>query len=188
MPSKSENTMAMVMAIQQSHHLLYIKSRIMKKVLDDPDSFMTTSIEDKEQDLLIKGLIEIEIIATTIHYAEVFASRLIAMKKYKRMQKYLLEYKVSNVKEFYKNVKKRPSNYIASLLQYHPVHHLNQEIKEEFKASIRDIHSELNKLSDFYLNGMTFTTATSMDLECLQVSLTLMKIPYLPGMSVITRN
>ena len=157
MPSKSENTMAMVMAMQPSHHLLYVKSRIMKKVLDDPDSFMTKSVEDKEQDLLMKGLIEIEIIATTVHYAEVFASRLIAMKKYKRLQKYLLEYEVKYIKEFYKNIKKRRSNYIANLLHYPPVHLLlNKERKKEFQVSIQDIHFELNKLSDFYLKWYDF--------------------------------
>ncbi|MCH7648562.1 MAG: hypothetical protein IIA83_08150 [Thaumarchaeota archaeon] len=118
MPRKAEYTMAMLMAMQPSHHLLYMKSRIMKRTLDNPNWWLKKPIDDSELRLLTKELLRIEIIATTVHYAEVFASTLIAMKRYKRFHKFLLEYKPSEIIKFYKGMTKRRSNYVAGLIQY----------------------------------------------------------------------
>jgi len=157
MARKAESTMAMLMAMQPSHHLLYVKSRIMKKTLDNPELFQKKTIDDKELDLLTKELVRIEIIATAVHYAEVFASKLIAMKRYKWFHKFLLEYKPSEIIKFYKDISKRRNNYVANLLQYPQVSLVQPEdSKKEIKESVQQIHSEINKLAKFYLKWHDF--------------------------------
>lgn len=157
MSNKTETAMAVLMAMQPSHHLLYIKSRIMKRALDNPNFGLKKPIDDKELELLTGELLRIEIIATTIHYAEVFASRLLAMKKYKRFHKFLLEYYPSEIIKFYKNMNKKNSSYVSSLLQYPRMNRiLPDESKKEIEKSVRDVRLELNKLAKFYLKWHDF--------------------------------
>ncbi|MDE1812750.1 MAG: hypothetical protein KGH85_07790 [Thaumarchaeota archaeon] len=129
----------------------------MKQALEDLSLWQKEPFEDKESELLVKELLRIELIANTIHYAETFASVLLAMQRYKRFHKFLLKYQVAEIKEFYQNIPKRRSSYIAKILQYPQMYQVKSpELRNDFKKSIEDAHDELKILGEFYLNWLDF--------------------------------
>lgn len=157
MPHKTETALSLLLTMQPRHGLLFIKSGIIKKALDNPSLFSKGKLDDKEQELLVKELLRIELIATTIHYAETFAATLLAMKKYKRFHKFLLEYNIKEIRDFYADIAKRRPSYITKLLQYpQPYQIQSKEIKEEIRKSISDAHKELKILSKFYFRWIDF--------------------------------
>ncbi len=122
----------------------------MKAALDYPNKWMKTPLEDKEAELLTKEAIRIEIIATTIHYAEVFAATLLAMRKYKRFHKFLIDYKVWEIEKFYGEITQRNKSYVTGLLQYPQLHKIQPETtRKYFNQSAKDAHKELKALAKF---------------------------------------
>src|SRR5438132_1209396 len=146
MTKKGEKGLAIVMSLLHGHYLLFIKSRIMKAALDDPNHLLKSLIEEKEHELVLKELIRIEIIATAIHYAEVFAASLIAMRRYKRFHKFLLDYEIPEIIDFYKNITGRRLTYILNLLQYPKLNLIqDKKLRSEVIASAHDVKSELKR-------------------------------------------
>ena len=157
MPHKTETALSLILTMQPRHILLFMKSRMFKQALDNPNLFRKKPMDDKEAELLEKELLRIELIATTVHFAETFASTLLAMRKYKRFHKFLLEYKTFEIKDFYEKIPKRRLNYIAKLLQYPQLHQVqSSELRKDFEKSIKDARDELKLLSEFYLNWLDF--------------------------------
>lgn len=157
MPHKTESALSMVLTMQPRHILLFMKSKMIKKFLDNPNLFREKPMDDKEAEVLEKELLRIELIATTVHYAETFASTLLAMRKYKRFHKFLLEYKTFEIRDFYEKIPKRRLSYIAKLLQYPQLHQIQpSEWRKSFEESIKDARDELKLLSEFYLNWLDF--------------------------------
>ncbi len=140
-----------------NHHLLFIKSRILSKELQKLEKKKTKSGLEKLVNRQEQELIRIEIMATTVHYAEIFASLLLGMKKYRQFHKFLLEYKVSEIIDFYKNLPKRKPQYVAKILQYpYPNKYVDQRLHGDLKKTISDVTIELKKLAKFYLTFRSF--------------------------------
>jgi|APSaa5957512535_1039671.scaffolds.fasta_scaffold03661_13 hypothetical protein len=140
-----------------NHHLLYMKSQIMSKELKRLQKLKPKEYSDREVNNLSQELIRIELICNTVHYAEVFASVLLAMKKHKQISKFLLEYQVSEIKQFYKDLPKRKPQYIAKILQYpYPNKYVDKTLHKDLKITISQAHAELKKLSKFYLRWQEF--------------------------------
>lgn len=157
MPHKTETALSLLLTMQPRHGLLFIKSKIIKKALDNPELFSREKLNDKEQELLVKELLRIELIATTVHYAETFAATLLAMRKYKRFHKFLLEYNIKEIRDFYTNIDKRRPSYITKLLQYPQPYQIQpKEFRKEIKKSVSDAHKELKILSKFYFKWIDF--------------------------------
>ena len=109
--------------------------------------------EIKEVELLTKELIRLELIANTVHYAEVFAASLLAMMKFKQFHKFLLEYSPTEIIEFYKQIKEKPMDYVAKLFEYPPLDKtVPSSGKDELIESLKEMHDEINNVGRFYLN------------------------------------
>ena len=157
MIKSGESGLALLLAMQHAHHLLYIKSGIMKRAMNDLSWLQKIESDDKEfekeSELLTKELIRLELIANTVHYAEVFAASLLAMKRFKRFHKFLLEYKPREIIEFYKQIPNKSIDYVTSLLQYPPLHRAKPlSIKDELLESLNEMHDEIKTIAHFYLN------------------------------------
>lgn len=135
-----------------NHHLLWMKSQIMSKELKRLGKLKPKSYPEREVNNLFQELIRIELVCNTVHYAEVFASVLLAMRKHKQVHKYLLEYKISDIKQFYNDLPKRKPQYIAKILQYpYPNKYVDKTLHKDLRLTISQAHEELKKLSKFYL-------------------------------------
>lgn len=157
MPKKGELGAAAFLAMQHGHHLLFLKSIIMRKAMNDLKLWLDTPPEDLETELLFKELIKIEIISTTVHYAEVFAATQLGMLKYRRFHKYLQEYSLSQITNFYKRIASRKLPYIMKLLQYPPIDKVNpEEFRQELTDSALLVHNKLKELAQFYLKWREF--------------------------------
>ncbi len=67
-----------------------------------------------------------EVVFFDIHYAEVFAANLLAMKRMKKTyHRTLLDYRTKEIIDFYKEIKYKPLSYIAKLLGYPPLCRVN---------------------------------------------------------------
>lgn len=132
----------------------------MKAALDDTNHLLKEPIHEKEHELVLKELIRIEIIATTLHYAEVFAATLLAMRRYRRFHKFLSEYEIPEIIDFYTQIPRRRLTYFLSLLQYPTLRQVQQEeLRTELIESARDIQTELKSLARFYLEWRDFYNA-----------------------------
>ena len=156
MTKKGEKGLAMLLTTQHAHHLLFMKSHIMNRAMDDLSWMKKSDEVDKEDlresELLTKEFIRLELVANTVHYAEVFAASLLAMKKYTRLHKFLLEYQPREIIDFYKQIPKKPISYVTKLLQYPAFHQmLPSPTKDELHLSIKEIHKEFKNLAKFYL-------------------------------------
>lgn len=137
MVRKGEIGLAKLLNLFAGHHILFLKIDILNKLIENFDYSLFPTInldtEDKKSEYkkLICELLRLEIIVTTVHYAEVFASNLLAMKKkIKRFHKFLLSYNVPDIINFYQNIGKRRLSYISNLLGYPPLH-LIDDIKRQ---------------------------------------------------------
>lgn len=148
--------LAMLLATQHAHHLLFVKSGIMKRAMDDLRWLKTDDVnkeEIRESELLTKELIRLELIANTVHYAEVFAASLLAMTKFKQFHKFLLEYSPTEIIEFYKGIPKESISYMSTLLQYPPLHKISPSPdKDELLQSLNEVHDEIQRVARFYLD------------------------------------
>ncbi len=157
LPKKGELGAAAILAMEHGHYLLFIKSIIMRKAMNDLKSWLDTPPQDLESELIFKELIKIEIIATTVHYAEVFAATLLGMRRYRRFHKYLQEYSQPQITNFYKRIASRKLPYIMKLLQYPPLEQIRPEAsRQQFIDSATLIHGKLKELAQFYLKWHEF--------------------------------
>jgi hypothetical protein len=157
MSKKGELGVASLLAYQHAHHLLFMKSKIMKHAMDDfswmPEHEDIDAESYKEVELLTKELIRLELIANTVHYAEVFAASLLAMKKFKQFHKFLLEYKPREIIEFYKETPMMKIEYVNDLLQYPELSKIqSSDVKDELIKSVNEMHKEINNIARFYLD------------------------------------
>ena len=140
-----------------NHHLLWMKHQIMSKELKRLQKLKPKTYSDRESNNLLQELIRIELVCNAVHYAEVFASVLLAMKKHKQVAKYLLEYKISEIKQFYNDLPKRKPQYIAKILQYpYPNKYVDKSLHKDLRLTLSHAHSELKTLSKFYLMWQKF--------------------------------
>lgn len=146
-----------MLSMQHGHYLLFMKSLMLKSAMDDFSLWLKIPVEDPETNLIWKELIRVEMLATTVHYAEVFAASLIGMKRYKRFHKFLLDYRPSEIIEFYKRIPERRTNYLIRLLQYPPLHQVSDpKWKNELAHSAKDVHFDLKRLAKFYFKWHDF--------------------------------
>ncbi len=156
-PVSKNNALGFIYLNSYNYHLLWMKFKIMQKELKKLQKTKSKIYSNREFNNLSQELIRIELICNTVHYAEVFASVLLAMKKYKQISKYLLEYQISDIKQFYKDLPKRKPQYIAKLLQYpYPNKFVDKILRKDLKLTISQAHEELTKLSKFYLTWQEF--------------------------------
>jgi len=119
MVKKGEVGLAHVLSMYQSYPWLLFKVEILKKSLENFDSWLPEIEVDNKDSSLIHEMIKLETVVTTVHYAEVLAANLLAFRKgRKRFHKALLSYKGDAIFSFYAQIKHRPLSYIAKLLGY----------------------------------------------------------------------
>lgn len=155
MVRRGEIGAAAVLAAEHGHYLLYIKCLILKSALKNSEWWLGKPLRGKDK-LVTNELIRIEIIATTVHYAETFAATLLAMRKYKRFHKFLLEYKPPEINEFYSTIASKRPSYVIKLLQYPSLRRVGEKEQTILKESAGNVHSELKKLAEFYFQWHDF--------------------------------
>lgn len=148
----AEIEVAHILSMFQGHAWLHFKVKMLERVLQDFDSFFTEIGVENEKSSLIHEMIRLEIIVTTVHYAEVVAANLLAFKtKHKRYHKKLLSYSVSAVNDFYKKIKQRQISYIADLLGYPPLHQISDvKAREQLERSCKKVREMLSEVADHY--------------------------------------
>ena len=140
-----------------NHQLLFIKSIRLKKELEKLQKKKIKSNTDEMANHQLQEITRIEILTNTVHYAEIFASILIGMNKYKTFHKFLLDYNVNEIINFYTKLPKRKPQYIAKILQYpYPNKYVDKRLHIDLNQTINDARKELKELARFYLSFRVF--------------------------------
>lgn len=153
MVKKGEVGLAQLLSMYQSHGWLFFKVRMLKKLLQNFDSWFPEMNVENEEASLIHQMIKLEIVVTTVHYAEVLAANLVAFRKRrKRFHKTLLSYKGSDIIEFYVRIKHRPLSYVAKLLGYPAFFQIqSKKGRETLRSSCEYVKKRLSEIGDYYL-------------------------------------
>lgn len=156
-PIALKTTLGFAYLNSANHQLLFMKSKILKKELEKLQKKKTKSNVDEMANHQFQELIRIEILTNTVHYAEIFASILLGMSKYKAFHKFLLDYNVNEIIDFYTNIPKRKPQYIAKILQYpYPNKYVDKRLHADLNSTINDARKELKELAKFYLSFRVF--------------------------------
>jgi hypothetical protein len=143
---------AFMLSNGQALYWPYLKLKILKKIYDDPYGFFQVKISDDLTEInVLKGCIKLEFITTTVMYAEVLASNLLARKESKIFHEPLLNYPVENIIQFYNEIDTFDANYLCTLLQYPPLEQMGEDLKEKCMKSGLSFKDKLLKIKDYYL-------------------------------------
>jgi len=161
MVKKGEIAVAQMFSMFQGHPWLFFKVKMLEKALKNFSSWFPEIEVEDERASLVHEMIRLEMVVTTVHYAEVFAANLLAFKKKrKRFHKTLLSYRVSEVTDFYKKIKRRKLPYIASLLGYPALFQVPDEKQRELlMKSCKKVQEKLSEIADYYLTHLQLYNA-----------------------------
>jgi len=153
MVKKGELGLARILSTYQSHPWLFFKVKMLERVLQNFHSWFPEIEFNDEKASLVHEMIRLEILVTTVHYAEVLAANILAFReRRKRFHRILLSYKVSEVIDFYEKMKHRRLSYIAKLLGYPALFQITDEKgRETLKTSCEYVKRRLSEIGDFYL-------------------------------------
>lgn len=156
-PISIDTTLGFAYLNSVNHHSLFLKSALLKKELGKLQKKKLKSNLAKIGNNQMQELLRIEIITNTVHYAETFASLLLAMRKYRRFHKFLLEYKIDEIIDFYTNLPKKKPQYVAKILQYpYPNKFVDNRFHPDLQKTIKQASDELKRLAKFYLELRQF--------------------------------
>ena len=139
----------------QGYPWLVFKVGILEKVLSDKDYF---NIDDdfEHEDKLIKEMVKLEIVVTTVHFAEIFAANLLALSRYeKTYHKKLLEYNTGEIKDFYEGINAKSNSYIVKLMCYPDLNQIYDGVMlNDVVESCKLVKSFLIEIGKYYLDNL----------------------------------
>ncbi|MCW4048785.1 MAG: hypothetical protein NWE89_03515 [Candidatus Bathyarchaeota archaeon] len=145
---------ARLLSMFQGYPWLVIKIGILEKVLSDEDYFKIGDNYERENRLL-KEMIKLEIMVTTVHFAEVFAANLLSLSRYeKTYHKKLLEYNTGEIKDFYDSINVKSNDYVAKLLCYPDLDQLDSVMLNEVVESCNLVKNFLTEIGKYYLDNL----------------------------------
>lgn len=151
---------AKILTMFQGYPWLVMKVGILKKVLSEED-FLKIGDEYEKEDRLLRNMIKLEILVSTVHFAEVFAANLLSLSTYeKAYHKKLLEYNTGEIKDFYSNISSRSINYVARLLCYPELEQIDDSnILSEVTESCSLVKDFINEIGGYYLSNLDIYNA-----------------------------
>lgn len=161
MVRKGEVGLAHTLSMFQAHPWLFFKVKMLERVLQNFGSWFPEITVEDEGPSLVHEMIRLEIVVTTVHYAEVFAANLLAFKrKQKRFHKTLLSYRGSEIIDFYKKIKHRSLSYIANLLGYPALFQIRDKQERELLIrSCKYVKEKLSEIGCYYLKHLSLYNA-----------------------------
>jgi hypothetical protein len=155
MPRRDVTVPAFALLKNNIFHLPVLKIDGLKFALDNFDITYKNTFNTKlpkEEKESFKEAIKLEIVVTTVHFAEILGSYLLAFSKgRKALQRALFSYKVGDVNNFYDTIALRKNPYIAKLFSYPQQHQIQSpEMRQKFKESCERIKNDLVEIGKFY--------------------------------------
>jgi hypothetical protein len=114
-----------------------------------------TPIKGELQEM-VRAQIDLEIIVTALHQAEILGSYLIAFHKQgKAIQRSLFSYRTGDVKTFYEKIGKRQLMYIAKLFSHPALHQVQPpRVRTRLVTSYRKARRDLDMIGKYYLTHL----------------------------------
>ena len=139
---------AFILTMFQSYQWLHLKNQLLKKSRMDINEIL-----EKEEDITnFQYHVDFEILMNTVHFAEVFAANLLALKSHNAgFHKYLLEYNIYEIINFYENAEYFDYNYLCKLLGYPEIEYCDKEKKDMLKKSCNKVKKSIIEIGEFYL-------------------------------------
>jgi hypothetical protein len=102
---------------------------------------------------MLRAQVDLEIIVTVLHQAEILGSYLLAFHKQgKAIQRSLFSYRTGDVKVFYERIEKKPLKYIARLFSHPALHQVQPpRIRARLRTSYRKAQGDLGIIGKYYL-------------------------------------
>ena len=158
MPRRSVTAPASLLLNNEAGSWLMIKMELLKNLAVNTGDFASKVFEDKvdkHQLKKIQGLAAMEMVISTVHYAEVLASYLIGFRQGKTIQRKLLSYKADEIKYFYSNINKKSLAYIAKLFSYPQATQTDsKKLKRFINTSCRRTKKDLVEVGKYYLENL----------------------------------
>jgi len=140
--------------LNRAHGWLALKVKILQDILNSPEKHLPylKSLNDETTLLYFKEGVKLDIICSTVHLCEIFAIYLINFRERKEnFVEKLLNYKISEVKDFYRGIGKRNINYITSCFLWPPFSSIENSFrKKEMLTSSQLLKAELKRIAKFY--------------------------------------
>ena len=132
---------------------LYLKTIKFYEMYNNPEKFFPEFKFDKQLKGELQGFIKIEITVSVVQFAEIFGIYLLCFhERKKEFHKKLLDYMVSEVNDFYKNIEKRRIPYFRKILGYPAFNQIfDKKSSIKLNESSKNFKKKLLLISNFYL-------------------------------------
>jgi len=138
---------------EKSFFGLYLKTMKLYDMYKKPEKYFEEYELDEQVKGELKGNIKIWITASVVQFAEIFGIYLLCFhQRRKELHKKILDYQVSEVNDFYKNIEKRRIPYFRKILGYPSFNQIsNRDASIKLNESSKNFKQKLIKISKFYL-------------------------------------
>ena len=132
---------------------LYLKTIKLYEMYNNPEKFFPELKINKQLSGELKGYLKIEILVSVVQFAEIFGIYLLCFhERKKEFHKKLLDYKVSEVINFFENIEIRRIPYFRKILGYPAFNQISDKTASiKLNESSKNFKKKLVLISDFYL-------------------------------------